>query len=114
MASTKKHKKVTFEPNDKRTLLTEPSGQEGLDAFFQRLTDQEKEALARMKELDGELCARWNDAFLMRFIWARKFDVERSIELLRAHMEWRREYQVRFLTFLAFHFLLSDFGQLLL
>ena len=93
MASTKK-KGATFEPNDKRTVRLEATGEEGQEAFRQRLTDEEKEALARMKELDSELCARWNDAFLMRFVWARKMDVERAIELLRNHMDWRREFEI--------------------
>jgi len=63
-------------------------------AFRARLTEDELAALARLKESEPDICARWNDAFLMRFIWARKSDVERAIELLKNHLAWREEYDI--------------------
>lgn len=81
-------------PSDKKKLRLELSGEEGLTAFQARLTGEELEALSRLKESRTEICARWNDAFLMRFLWARKLDVERAIELLENHLSWREEYDI--------------------
>jgi hypothetical protein len=87
-------KRVRFEPNDKRSIRLEPSGEAGMEAFRAQLTEAETAALAAMKESEPELCAAWNDAFLMRFVWARKLDVARAAELLKNHIQWRAEWGI--------------------
>jgi len=86
--------KTRFAPSNKKTLNLEPSGEEGLAAFRARLTEEEQAALSQLKASEADLCARWNDAFLMRFIWARKMDVARAAELLKNHIAWRQEYGI--------------------
>lgn len=72
-----------------------------MEDFRAQLTAEETEALAAFRALDPELTTPWNDAFLMRFIWARKLDVPRAVELLQNHMKWREEWDVQNLDMAA-------------
>lgn len=83
-----------FEPNDKRKIRLEPTGEEAKALFLSRLTAEEQAALAELKASNPELCARWNDPFLMRFLWGRKLNVTRTVELLQNHMKWREEHDI--------------------
>ena len=81
-------------PNDKTSLRMYPTGPEAQVAFLERLTSDERNALKQLKTEEPELCADWPDSFLMKFIWARKLDVNRAISLLKDHLVWRKEWDL--------------------
>lgn len=85
---------AVFEANDKRKLRLTPSGEEGMEAFRRALRPEEMEALTAMRNSEPTLCEPWNDAFVMRFLWARKLDVPRAIELFKNHLQWREEFSI--------------------
>lgn len=91
MAATEE---VRFPPSDKRTLSNTPASSEAFDAFRGCLTADEARSLEKFKKEFPELCGDWTDPFLMRFLWARKLDISRAAELLTAHLEWRKEYEI--------------------
>lgn len=90
-----------FNPTDKRSIKMEPAGPEAMEEFRARLTEDEKVCLQALKDLDPEVCAPWNDAFLMRFVWARKLDATRALELLKNHLKWREEWDIDHLDMAA-------------
>jgi len=55
------------------------------------LTEEEIAALDKLKEQNAELCEGREDRFLMLFIWARKLEVERAVELLKNHLQLRKK-----------------------
>jgi hypothetical protein len=71
-----------------------PSGTAGSKAFLDALTSEELAALKEMKKRVPELCEGRSDSFLMKFLWARKLDISRAIEVLEAHLKWREEWQL--------------------
>lgn len=87
-----------FPGSDKRAIKLERSGDAEMEDFRRQLTDEETEALAAFRAADPELTGAWNDAFLMRFLWARKLEVERAVELLQNHMKWRQEWNIEDLS----------------
>ncbi|KAL6065549.1 Tyrosine-protein phosphatase non-receptor type 9 [Balamuthia mandrillaris] len=62
------------------------------EQFRSLLTPKEAEALDEMKAKGPELCEGFRDAFLARFLFARKLDTDRALTLLRNHREWREKY----------------------
>ncbi|KAK7032895.1 CRAL-TRIO domain-containing protein [Favolaschia claudopus] len=62
------------------------------------LCSEQEAALGKLKEelqKDGILVeARHDDATLLRFLRARKFDVEQSKEMFKAAEKWRKEFNV--------------------
>lgn len=78
-------------PNDKKHMRLKLADEGTLAAFLARLTSEEVASLEALKIAEPDLCQRWNDAFLMRFVWARKLNVERAAELLKNHVAWRKE-----------------------
>lgn len=58
------------------------------------LTEEERECIVKLRGLDEELCAPFDDEFLGWFVLSRKRDVQRALEVLRNHVEWRKEYEM--------------------
>lgn len=57
----------------------------------QKVLDHFRESLQAMEVFVPE---RHNDATLLRFLRARKFDLPRAIEMMVAAEKWRKEYGV--------------------
>ena len=91
------HKIEIGVPNDKSSVAMAPTGSAGEKIFLDKLLPEEVRALKQLRTEEPELCADVSDAFLMKFIWARKLDVSRAKEVLRDHMEWRREWDLEHL-----------------
>lgn len=83
-----------FVPNDKTQVALRPTDAEGAKAFLARLTPEELEALRQLKEEFPDLCLGFTDSFLMKFIWARKLDINRAAEVIREHIQWRKEWDL--------------------
>jgi hypothetical protein len=58
------------------------------------LTLQEKNAIASLRALDPIVCQSFDDDFLSYFVLARKLDVQRSLEVLKNHIVWRKEFDM--------------------
>lgn len=100
----------SFEPNNKRIIKLEPTGEAGLLAFQERLAPEEAAALAELKKQEPEATAGRSDPLLMRFLWARKLDVERSAVLLKQHIEWRKEQGIDEMDFATVETFLRQIG----
>jgi len=90
-----------FGPNDKSHVATAPTGSTGEEAFLEKLLPEEVRALKQLRAEEPDLCDASSDAFLMKFIWARKLDLARAKEVLRDHMKWRREWDLEQLDLTA-------------
>lgn len=84
--------KEKFEPNDKKHVISKPTGAAGRKAFLEALLPDETAALKRFKSDYPELTEGFRDAFLMKFLWGRKLDVSRAAELLEEHKKWREQW----------------------
>lgn len=58
------------------------------------LTADEQKALDEMRTTDPELTKPFDDFFLCLFMFARKRDVKRALELLRNHLDWRKQFEL--------------------
>jgi CRAL/TRIO domain len=58
------------------------------------LREEELAALQELKQMDPEVCAPFSDRFLMRFVFGRKLDAKRALEMLRSHVEWRVRWRI--------------------
>jgi len=58
------------------------------------LTPQEREALKHLREADKELTSKYSDRFLMRFIFARKLNVEEALKMLKGHLDFRKMFKI--------------------
>lgn len=83
-----------FEPNDKKDVTSKPTGSSGRKAFLANLHSDEISALKQLKSDNPELVSGQRDAFLMKFLWARKLNVSRAAELLEDHLKWREQWTV--------------------
>ena len=86
------HKQIA--ENNKAELALKETGEDGKRRFLEALTSDEVSALKQLKLEEPELCAGRKDSFLMKFIWARKLDTRRAAEVLRDHLEWRKEWDL--------------------
>lgn len=68
--------------------------QEEVADIFAELSEEEAKAYREFRERAGELCDGRSDKFLLMFLFARKLDVDRTLELWKKHLEWRRKYDV--------------------
>ena len=85
---------ITPTSTDKTDVRLTPAGSDGAKAFLERLTAEEIAALKELKKRVPELVEGRTDSFLMKFLWARKLDISRAIEVLEAHLKWREEWQL--------------------
>lgn len=85
---------TTLTPSDKAVVKTTPTGAAGRKAFLESLYPEELSALKRFKLDFAESCEGRTDAFLMKFLWARKLDLDRAAELLQDHLKWRKQWNL--------------------
>eukprot|EP01090_Pellita_catalonica_P012116 TRINITY_DN2567_c0_g1_i1.p1 TRINITY_DN2567_c0_g1~~TRINITY_DN2567_c0_g1_i1.p1 ORF type:complete len:316 (+),score=73.53 TRINITY_DN2567_c0_g1_i1:51-998(+) len=64
------------------------------EEFRKELSEDEIQCLLEVRKKAPELTEPFSDRFLARFIFARKLDVDRSIELLTNHIKWRKKYKI--------------------
>jgi hypothetical protein len=67
----------------------------------QQLTEKELQAVSTLKELIESSDARskihdrdYNDQYVIRWLKARKFDANKSFEMLQQHLKWREDTKV--------------------
>lgn len=75
------------------------------------LFPEEWDALQELKK--NAITQYFNDRFLAAFLLARKLDINRTLELLKSHMKWRKDHNMQTLpSFESLHkdLILSGFG----
>lgn len=70
-----------------------PITEEARAAYFKLLKPKEIECYQKLIKHDPEW-AKYNPKFTMKFLFARKMDVERAVTLLRNHLVWRKKWDI--------------------
>ncbi|CEM11680.1 unnamed protein product [Vitrella brassicaformis CCMP3155] len=67
-----------------------------MSGFVGDLSEEQERTLMAFKSSLGELLShpRYDDQFLLRFLRARKFDLDKSLIMIKNYIKWREEFGV--------------------